>query len=165
MARHGWRWSQWGEMLDGATVLLVQDDPAIVEVVRLGLSYEGAEVVVAPDGPRAVRAQYDARPDLVLLDLGLPGLDGLDVLQRIRAQRVTPVIILTARDGPEQRVLGLEAGADDYVTNPSGAVVSKRSAARLTLARSAITSSTTPSRSSGTIARLSAVSPTAKRSK
>jgi DNA-binding response OmpR family regulator len=105
-------------MLDGATVLLVEDDPAIVEVVRLGLSYEGAEVVVAPDGPGAVHAHYDTRPDLVLLDLGLPGLDGLDVLQRIRAQRDTPVIILTARDGPEQRVLGLEAGADDYVTKP-----------------------------------------------
>jgi two-component system OmpR family response regulator len=105
-------------MLQGAKILLVEDDPAIVEVVRLGLSYEGAEVVVAGDGVRAVQQHRHAEPDLVLLDLMLPRLDGLEVLERIRAHRDTPVIVITARDGLEDRVGGLEAGADDYVTKP-----------------------------------------------
>jgi DNA-binding response OmpR family regulator len=105
-------------MLEGATVLLVEDDPAIVEIVRLGLSYEGAEVVVASDGVQAIQRHRDAAPDLVLLDLMLPRLHGMEVLERIRAQRDTPVIVLTARDGLEDRVGGLEAGADDYVTKP-----------------------------------------------
>jgi two-component system, OmpR family, response regulator len=105
-------------MLAGTTVLLVEDDPAIVEIVRLGLSYEGAEVVVATDGLQAVQAHRDAAPDLVLLDLMLPRIDGMTVLERIRAHRDTPVIVLTARDALDDRVAGLEAGADDYVTKP-----------------------------------------------
>jgi two-component system OmpR family response regulator len=105
-------------VLQGATVLLVEDDPAIVEIVSLGLSYEGAQVVVARDGLEAVQRHRDAHPDLVLLDLMLPRLDGLEVLERIRAHRPTPVIVLTARDGLDDRVGGLEAGADDYVTKP-----------------------------------------------
>jgi two-component system OmpR family response regulator len=105
-------------MLQGATVLLVEDDPAIVEIVSLGLSYEGAEVVVARDGVEAVQRHRDAAPDVVLLDLMLPRLDGLEVLERIRAHRDTPVILLTARDALADRVGGLEAGADDYVTKP-----------------------------------------------
>jgi DNA-binding response OmpR family regulator len=105
-------------MLEGATVLLVEDAPAIVEIVCLGLSYEGAEVVVARDGVQAVQRQRDAAPDLVLLDLMLPRLDGMEVLEHIRAQGDTPVIVLTARDRLEDRVGGLEAGADDYVTKP-----------------------------------------------
>jgi DNA-binding response OmpR family regulator len=105
-------------MLAGTTVLLVEDDPAIVEVVRLGLSYEGAEIVVATDGVQAVQAHRDAAPDLVLLDLMLPRVDGMSVLERIRAHGDTPVIVLTARDALEDRVQGLDAGADDYVTKP-----------------------------------------------
>jgi DNA-binding response OmpR family regulator len=105
-------------VLDGARVLLVEDDPAIVEIVTLGLSYEGAEVTVAADGRDAVRLHRQAVPDLVLLDLTLPGLDGMAVLERVLAHRVTPVIVLTARDGLEDRVAGLEAGADDYLTKP-----------------------------------------------
>jgi two-component system, OmpR family, response regulator len=105
-------------VLDGARVLLVEDDPAIVEIVSLGLSYEGAEVAVAGDGREAVRLHRETVPDLVLLDLSLPGLDGMTVLERIRAHRDTPVIVITARDGLDDRVAGLEAGADDYVTKP-----------------------------------------------
>jgi DNA-binding response OmpR family regulator len=105
-------------MLEGASVLLVEDDPAIVEIVSLGLSYEGADVAVATDGREAVRLHRETAPDLVLLDLTLPGLDGMTVLERIRGHRDTPVIVLTARDGLEDRVEGLEAGADDYVTKP-----------------------------------------------
>src|SRR3954470_19728555 len=105
-------------MLRGATVLLVEDDPAIVEIVTLGLSYEGADVVTARDGVEAVQRHRDADPDVVLLDLMLPRLDGLEVLARIRARADTPVIVLTARDALDDRVGGLEAGADDYVTKP-----------------------------------------------
>jgi two-component system OmpR family response regulator len=105
-------------VLEGTTVLLVEDDPAIVEVVRLGLSYEGAEVLVATDGVQAVQQHRHGDPDLVVLDLMLPRLGGLEVLRRIRAHRDTPVIVLTARAGLEDRVGGLEAGADDYVTKP-----------------------------------------------
>lgn len=99
-------------------ILIVEDDPSIVEFVRLGLSYEGVEVSVASDGREAVRMHHEELPDLVLLDLMLPGLGGLAVLERIRSHRDTPVIVLTARDGLEDRVAGLNAGADDYVTKP-----------------------------------------------
>jgi two-component system OmpR family response regulator len=99
-------------------VLLVEDDPGIVEIVRLGLSYEGAEVEVATDGLSAIEAHRRFLPDVVVLDVMLPRLDGLGVLERIRAQRDTPVILLTARDALEDRVAGLDAGADDYVTKP-----------------------------------------------
>jgi CheY-like chemotaxis protein len=130
-------------MLEGATVLLVEDDPAIVEIVCLGLSYEGAEVVVARDGVQAVQRQRDAAPDLVLLDLMLPRLDGMEVLEHIRAQGDTPVIVLTARDRLEDRVGGLEAGADDYVTKESSSVVSSGSATRRMVATSRLSRSTT----------------------
>jgi DNA-binding response OmpR family regulator len=99
-------------------VLLVEDDEAIVEIIRLGLSYEGSEVDVAHDGYEAVRLHRDRPPDIVVLDIMLPGLDGISVLERIRAQRDTPVILLTAKDALEDRVAGLEAGADDYLTKP-----------------------------------------------
>ncbi|MGH2452011.1 MAG: response regulator transcription factor [Candidatus Limnocylindria bacterium] len=99
-------------------VLLVEDDPAIVEIVQLGLSYEGADVIVAGDGVEAVRLYRETAPDIVLLDIMLPGLDGLDVLRSIRARGDTPVILLTAKGAPEDRVKGLDAGADDYVAKP-----------------------------------------------
>lgn len=99
-------------------VLLVEDDEGIVEVIRLGLSYEGAEVEVARDGFAGVKAHRERTPDIVVLDIMLPGLDGIEVLARIRAQRDTPVIILTAKDGLEERVSGLDAGADDYLVKP-----------------------------------------------
>jgi DNA-binding response OmpR family regulator len=99
-------------------VLLVEDDESIVEIVSLGLSYEKADCIVARDGWEAVRLHDETLPDIVILDLMLPKLDGLDVLKRIRSHRDTPVIVLTAKDAPEDRVLGLDAGADDYVTKP-----------------------------------------------
>jgi DNA-binding response OmpR family regulator len=99
-------------------VLLAEDDPGIVEIVQLGLSYERMDVTVALDGVEAIRLHREEHPDLVLLDLGLPRLDGLEVLERLRGHRDTPVIILTARDEVDARVQGLEAGADDYVTKP-----------------------------------------------
>jgi DNA-binding response OmpR family regulator len=99
-------------------VLLVEDDESIVEIVRLGLSYEAMDCIVARDGVEAVRLHQETLPDIVVLDLMLPELDGFTVLGRIRAHRATPVIVLTARDAPDDRVAGLEAGADDYLTKP-----------------------------------------------
>jgi DNA-binding response OmpR family regulator len=99
-------------------VPLVEDDPAIVEIVQLGLSFEGAEVTVARDGIEAIRLHRATAPDVVVLDLMLPGLDGYEVLRSIRAQGSTPVILLTAKGAPDERVRGLDAGADDYVTKP-----------------------------------------------
>jgi DNA-binding response OmpR family regulator len=99
-------------------VLLVEDDPAIVEIVRLGLGYEDAEVTVATDGVEALRIYRESPPDIVLLDIMLPRLDGFDVLRAIRAQDDTPVILLTAKGAPDERVKGLDAGADDYIPKP-----------------------------------------------
>jgi two-component system OmpR family response regulator len=103
---------------DPPSVLLVEEDESIIEVVTLGLSYEGANVQVARDGIEAVRMHREVAPDITVLDIMLPRLDGLSVLKRIKAQHDTPVILLTARDSPEDRVAGLDAGADDYVTKP-----------------------------------------------
>jgi two-component system, OmpR family, response regulator len=99
-------------------VLLVEDDWAIVEIVRLGLSYQGADVAVAEDGVEAVHLFRETAPDIVLLDIMLPELDGFDVLRSIRARGRTPVILLTAKGAPDERVKGLDAGADDYVAKP-----------------------------------------------
>lgn len=100
-------------------MLIVDDEPALVDVVKYNLEQAGFGTVVAGDGREALRLAAEARPDLVVLDLMLPGLDGLTVCRRLREIAPDlPVIILTARDGELERVLGLETGADDYVTKP-----------------------------------------------
>jgi DNA-binding response OmpR family regulator len=101
-----------------ARILLVEDEPAFVDTLRFQLQREGYEVRVAPDGNTALAAVQRAKPDLILLDLILPGLDGIEVCRRIRAETSTPIIMLTARTGLGDKVTGLEAGADDYVTKP-----------------------------------------------
>ncbi|WP_242427160.1 MULTISPECIES: response regulator transcription factor [unclassified Streptomyces] len=105
-----------------ARVLVVDDDPTVSEVVAGYLGRAGFVVRLAADGPAALRAAEDARPDLVVLDLMLPGMDGLEVCRRLRARedggRPVPVIMLTARGDEDDRILGLEVGADDYVTKP-----------------------------------------------
>jgi two-component system, OmpR family, alkaline phosphatase synthesis response regulator PhoP len=100
------------------TVLVVDDEPRIVQLARDYLEHAGFTVLTAGDGPSAVQAVRVRRPDLVVLDLGLPGLDGLDVAKAIRAAGTTPIVILTARDTEVDKLLGLELGADDYVTKP-----------------------------------------------
>ncbi len=101
------------------TVLVVDDDPTVREVVATYLRRDGLEVLEAADGPTALAADADAAPDLVVLDLMLPGLDGLEVFRRMRARRGgVPVVMLTARGDEADRVLGLEVGADDYVAKP-----------------------------------------------
>ncbi len=111
-------------MADGATesgaarVLVVEDEEAILDFVEMGLRYEGFEVERAGDGPSALAAFARRRPDLVILDLNLPGLDGLDVCRQIRLRSDVPIIMLTARGEVDERVEGLEAGADDYLAKP-----------------------------------------------
>jgi len=100
------------------TVLVVDDEPQIVDLVRDYLEHAGFAVLVAADGPQALRSVRTGSPDLVVLDLGLPGLDGLDVLRSLRREGALPVIVLTARGEESDKLVGLELGADDYLTKP-----------------------------------------------
>lgn len=100
------------------TILVVDDEPALVEVLEAYLRDEGFAVLRAADGRTAVDIALAERPDLVLLDLNLPRLSGLDAFREIRAQTDVPIIMLTARSGEVDRVVGLELGADDYVSKP-----------------------------------------------
>jgi len=102
----------------GPRILVVDDEEAILDFVELGLRYEGFEVELARDGQGALAAVANRRPDLILLDLNLPGLDGLDVCRRVRQASDVPIIMLTARGDVDERVEGLEAGADDYLPKP-----------------------------------------------
>jgi DNA-binding response OmpR family regulator len=104
--------------MTSARILLVDDEPAIVQAVRYALERESFDVVVAEDGPRALDAAEREDVDLVLLDLMLPGLSGLEVCRQLRTRSAVPIILLTARDTEADVVVGLEAGADDYVTKP-----------------------------------------------
>ncbi|MFF6883734.1 response regulator transcription factor [Streptomyces sp. NPDC012421] len=99
-------------------ILVVDDDPTVAEVVTGYLEGAGFAVERAADGPDALRRAGERWPDLVVLDLMLPGLDGLEVCRRLRATAPVPVIMLTARSDEEDRITGLEVGADDYVTKP-----------------------------------------------
>ncbi|TAK30773.1 MAG: response regulator transcription factor [Chloroflexota bacterium] len=101
-----------------ATVLVVEDEPKIVELVRLYLERDGFGVLVAPDGQSALDQARERGPDLVLLDINLPVLDGLEVCRRLRAESNVPIIMLTARDDEVDKLVGLELGADDYITKP-----------------------------------------------
>ena len=100
------------------TVLVVDDEPKIVQLARDYLEHAGFAVLTAGDGPSALHAARTRQPDLLVLDLGLPGLDGLEVMRSIRAAGQTPIVVLTARDTELDKLLGLELGADDYVTKP-----------------------------------------------
>jgi two-component system KDP operon response regulator KdpE len=99
-------------------ILLIEDDPALRRALRTTLRNREFEVLEAATGESAIVIAADRRPEVVLLDLGLPDLDGLDVLRRLRAFTDVPVIVLTARDEQSEKVRSLDAGADDYVTKP-----------------------------------------------
>jgi len=105
--------------MNEATIVVVEDDQHIADLVELYLRQEGFRVVQAPTGERGIEAVRDQRPRMVILDVGLPGgIDGLEVCRRLRTASDVPILMLTARDGEIDRVLGLELGADDYVTKP-----------------------------------------------
>ena len=99
-------------------ILLIEDDSEIARFVRMELTHEGYEVQCASDGPSGLRAALENACDLILLDVMLPGVSGLEVLRRLRTQKDTPVILLTARDSVMDKVAGLDGGANDYVTKP-----------------------------------------------
>jgi DNA-binding response OmpR family regulator len=101
-----------------AAILLVEDDPSVREAVAMALEGDGHRVTTAATGDEAVERWRQRRPDLVLLDVMLPGRDGFDVCRAIRAHDQVPIIMLTARSDPIDVVVGLESGADDYVTKP-----------------------------------------------
>jgi DNA-binding response OmpR family regulator len=102
----------------GQRILIVEDEPEIASYLSRGLAYEGYSVEHVASGGEAVAAARERPPDLVILDLGLPDLDGLEVARRLRAGGVGSILILTARDAVADRVAGLEGGADDYLTKP-----------------------------------------------
>jgi two-component system, OmpR family, response regulator MprA len=99
-------------------ILIIEDDEGILRVLRRALTYEGYQVETALDGETGLTQAHDWRPDLIILDLMLPGMDGLEVTQRLRTEGNNPILMLTAKDTINDRVLGLDAGADDYMTKP-----------------------------------------------
>jgi len=101
-----------------ATVLVADDDRKIIDMLRRTLAYEGYAVLTASDGAEALEKVRTHRPDLIILDRMMPGLEGLEVARRIRAADPTPILMLTARDAIEDRVAGLDSGADDYLVKP-----------------------------------------------
>jgi DNA-binding response OmpR family regulator len=104
--------------MPGQSILVVEDESAIAEAVRVRLASEGYAVRVAGDGPEALRMAGDERPDLVVLDLMLPGMDGLEVCRELQRESWVPVLMLTARADEADKVAGLSVGADDYMTKP-----------------------------------------------
>jgi DNA-binding response OmpR family regulator len=104
-----------------AKILLIEDDPVLQQALSLNLKREGYDLIIAFDGMSGLQLARDGSPDLVILDLMLPKLDGLSVARAIRQEGETPIIMLTARSGEIDRIVGLESGADDYVTKPFSA--------------------------------------------
>ena len=107
-----------GGMTTSPTVLLVDDEESIQKLLRYPLERDGYRVVQAYDGEEAIARFREEPPDLVVLDLALPKVDGLEVCRRLRAHTTVPIIMLTARDDEVDKVVGLEIGADDYITKP-----------------------------------------------
>lgn len=105
-------------VLSGQRILVVDDHPEIVDLVKTYLDREGYEVATAYTGPEVLPLVESFQPDLIVLDLMLPGMDGFTITRKLRAKTDVPIIMLTARDGDQDKITGLEIGADDYVTKP-----------------------------------------------
>jgi len=102
-----------------ARILVIEDEPTIIEFLRTGLKYEGYDVLIAPEGKRGLELAEKVNPDLIILDLMLPDIDGIKICKILRAKGSTiPIIMLTAKTSVEDRVLGLDTGSDDYITKP-----------------------------------------------
>jgi DNA-binding response OmpR family regulator len=108
-------------MRENPLILIVEDEPRVSRYLRSSLQMSGYDALVAPDGVKALELVQENRPDLVLLDLRLPRMSGLEVLENIRRSNDVPVIVLTANDAEEDKVKALMLGADDYITKPFGA--------------------------------------------
>jgi DNA-binding response OmpR family regulator len=106
------------EQTSRKTVLIVEDDQTVAQLIKLYLVRDGHEVITAPDGAEGLRLARERKPDLIVLDLNLPKLDGTQVCRAVRAESQVPVIMVTARVDEEDRLSGLDLGADDYVTKP-----------------------------------------------
>jgi two-component system, OmpR family, KDP operon response regulator KdpE len=106
--------------MKAATILVVDDEPQIRRVLRTTLSAEGYTILEARDGPEAFEKVREAKPDLILLDMNMPGLDGLQTCREIRSSSAIPIIMLTVRSAEADKVRALDAGADDYVVKPFG---------------------------------------------
>jgi two-component system, OmpR family, response regulator len=128
-------------MPDSATILLVDDEEAVQKLLTYPLEHEGFRVLQARDGEEALERFAGEHVDLVVLDLMLPKLDGLEVCRRLRARSTVPIIMLTARDDELDKVVGLELGADDYITKPFS-IREFRSRVRALLRRASIASMT-----------------------
>ncbi len=107
-------------MTNVKTILVVDDEPTLVATLKYNLERESFRVLVAADGEAALAAARSGRPDLIVLDLMLPGLSGLEVCRILRKETRVPIIMLTAKDAEVDKIVGLETGADDYVTKPFG---------------------------------------------
>src|SRR5256885_13530940 len=105
----------------GERVLVVDDEPQILRALAINLRARGYDVALAPSGEEALRMAANHHPDVVILDLGLPGISGIDVIRGLRGWSTVPIIILSAREAEADKVAALDAGADDYVTKPFGA--------------------------------------------
>ena len=99
-------------------ILIIEDDEAIVKVLQRGLFYEGYQVTVAYDGESGLESVREERPDVIILDIMLPGIDGIEVAKTLREESNLPILMLTAKDRVQDRVKGLDAGADDYLVKP-----------------------------------------------
>ena len=134
-------------MSDSLTILLVDDEDAIQKLLSFPLRRDGYTVIEARDGEEALARFAEEKVDLVVLDLALPKLDGLEVCKRLRAHSTVPIIMLTARDEEVDKVVGLEIGADDYITKPFS-IREFRSRVRALLRRSSVAVASEPGRSS-----------------
>lgn len=112
--------TQNGAVSTGVRVLVVDDDPQILRALRINLTAHGYDVALADSGAAALRAAADTTPDVVVLDLGLPDLDGTEVVEGLRGWSTVPIVVLSARTDSGDKVRALDAGADDYVTKPFG---------------------------------------------
>ncbi|ALJ18635.1 response regulator [Microbacterium sp. No. 7] len=99
-------------------ILIADDDPQLLRALRITLTAEGYEIVTAADGAEAIQAAVDRHPDLVVLDLGMPRLDGMEVIHAVRGWSAAPILVVSGRTGSADKVEALDAGADDYVTKP-----------------------------------------------
>src|SRR5690348_15038344 len=118
LGRSRGRFGRHADMPDSSTILLVDDEDAVQKLLAYPLEREGFRVLQARDGEEAIERFRSEDVDLVVLDVMIPKLDGLEVCKRLRAESTVPIIMLTARDDELDKVLGLELGADDYITKP-----------------------------------------------